>query len=53
MAGDPKLFPVEVDLNQSTCKPKDPGFDEDGYIEDDGLLPSNADDEVRSCFMST
>lgn len=33
MAGDPKLFPVEVDLNQSTCRPKEVDFDQDGYDE--------------------
>ena len=39
MAGDPKLFPVEVDLNQSTCRPREVEFDQDGYDQDEEPVP--------------
>ena len=38
MCTDPKLFPVEMDLNQS-CKPKEDNFDDDEPLEVDDVPP--------------
>ena len=49
MSTDPKLFPVEVDLDQSTCKPKEVDFD-DGYDEVPAELSNIPhEDELIDC----